>query len=191
MAKIVQNLQDWGYAVDTDAESFEITVPSDGRHCHVYHPLPSGEKPLIPTTTFTVTEDKGLLKIPRAFNDSDHRPKSEKLKLRDQIVSFWSLVEDRPLKELRKICYTDVVEDNLVERIEEVYDMMGREEDEELTVSRTDPAFQLLITTTPFLAGAKKMLDEYADKFGGKKIESVHFKPLGGFELFDFTINFT
>jgi hypothetical protein len=47
------------------------------------------------------------------------------------------------------------------------------------------------LTKTPFLAGVQKMLNEYADKFAGKKIQNCTFEPVGGFALFDFTITLT
>lgn len=69
--------------------------------------------------------------------------------------------------------------------------MMDADEDDKLTLRPTDRAFQLLLARTPFMAGVQKMLVEYADKFPGKRIESVEFDPYGGVEMFDFTINLT
>lgn len=190
MAKSVQNFDLWGYVLERNARGFKsVAFSSNGRHCNIYHP--DSSDPTTPISTFTVTEDKSLLKIPRTFNhhpEYDRRPKGQKLNLRDQIVSFWSVVENRDLKDLKKLHYSDVIEDNIQEHIEEVYDMMGADEYDQLTLHPTDPAFQLLLGETPFLAGVQKMLDEYADKFAGKRIESCHFNTVGGFSSFDFTI---
>ncbi|KAJ0120479.1 hypothetical protein J7T55_015208 [Diaporthe amygdali] len=191
MAKQVQNLAAWGYVVEPNARGFRnVPFSGPGRHCNIYHP--KAESPDVPITTFTVNDDNSLLKIPRAFNtQNDLRPKGQKLNLRDQIVSFWTDVEGRDLKTLKRIEYSNVVEDNLRRQMEVVYDMMEKDEFDELTVKRTDPAFQLLLTTTPFVNGVQKMLDEYADKFAGKKIDSLHFDAVGGFESFDFIITLT
>lgn len=193
MAKSIQSFELWGYVVETNARGFkQVSFPPNGKHCNIYHPESSN--PTIPINTFTVTEDKRLLKIPRTFNNDpnyDRRPKGQKLNLRDQIVSFWSLIENRDLKDLREIKYTGVIEDNLQAYIEEVYDMVGADEYDPVTLQPTDPTFQMLLNNTPFLAGAQKMLTEYGDKFGGKRIASCHFDPVGGFASFDFSIFLT
>lgn len=195
MAKSIQNFEQWGYVVDANARGFKNVVFSGNeKHCNIYHP--DAVDRMVPVNTFTVTQgDRTLLKIPRAFNnhaDIDARPKAAKLSLRDQIVSYWALIEGRDLKQLKQIRYTGVIEDNLQSHIEQVYQMMGVEDEyEELTLQPTDPAFQLLLTRTPFMAGVQKMLNEYADKFGGKRIASCQFDPVGGFDIFDFTINLT
>lgn len=193
MAKSIQSFWDWGYVVDNDARGFlTVVFPAHKKHCNIWHPDASNTSG--PINTFAVTEDKSLLEVPRAFNqhpDYDPRPKDEKLSLRDQIVSFWSSVENRDLKDLKRIKYSGVIEDNLQNHIEEVYYTMQADEYQQLTLRPTDQAFQMLLNNTPFLAGVQKMLDEYADKFSGKKIESCHFDPVGGFESFDFTITLT
>ncbi|KAK7703192.1 hypothetical protein SLS64_009168 [Diaporthe eres] len=194
MAKSIQSFEQWGYVVDANARGFKnVVFPANEKHCNIYHP--NAVDPLVPVNTFTVTQDRTLLKIPRAFNnhpDIDARPKAVKLSLRDQIVPYWTLVEGRDLKDLKQIKYTGVIEENLQGHIEQVYDMMGVEDEyQKLTLQPTDPAFQLLLTRTPFMAGVQKMLNEYADKFGGKRIASCHFDPVGGFDIFDFTINLT
>lgn len=193
MAKSIQSFWDWGYVVDNDARGFlTVVFPADKKHCNIYHPEASNTS--VPINTFTVTEDKSLLEVRRAFNqhpDYDGRPKDEKLSLRDQIVSYWCTVENRDLKDLKQIKYSDVIEQNLQDHIEEVYYTMQADEYQPLTLRPDEQAFQLLLDNTPFLAGVQKMLDEYADKFSGKKIESCHFDPVGGFESFDFTITLT
>ncbi|KAG6354197.1 hypothetical protein INS49_004801 [Diaporthe citri] len=194
MAKSIQSFEQWGYVVDPNARGFkQVVFSGHEKHCNIYHQ--AAVDPMVPVNTFTVTQDRTLLKIPRAFNnhpDIDARPKAAKLSLRDQIVSYWSLVEHRDLKHLKQIKYTGVIEENLQGYIEQVYDMMGvADEYEQLTLRPTDQAFQLLLTRTPFMAGVQKMLNEYADKFGGKRIASCHFDPVGGFDIFDFTINLT
>ncbi|KKY31806.1 hypothetical protein UCDDA912_g08231 [Diaporthe ampelina] len=107
------------------------------------------------------------------------------------MVSFWTLIENRDIRDLRKIKYDVVIEQNLQCHIEEAYEMMGADEYDVLTLYPSDLAFQMLLQKTPFLAGAQKMLIEYADKFAGKVIESCTFDPVGGFESFDFTISLT
>jgi hypothetical protein len=193
MAKSIQSFEAWGYVVDPNAEGYKgVEFTAGEKHCNIYHP--DAVDATMPINTFSVTEDKGMLKIPRAFNQSpdyDRRPKHQKLKVRDQIVSYWSMVENRSLKDLKKIHYTAVIERNLRDRMEEVYEMKGADEFDELTLQPPEPAFQLLLTNTPFLAGVQKMLDEYADKFAGKTIQSCTFHPIGGFALHDFTITLT
>lgn len=195
MAKSIQSLESWGYIVDADAKGFEgVTYSEDERHCNIFHP--DATRPNMPINTFSVTNHPGILKVPRVFNDSsffDDRPREEKLQVRDQIVSYWALVENRDLKDLKQIVYKGVIERNLRDYMEEVYEMKEWHQWEELTIeaSETDIAFQLLLTRTPFMAGAQKMLNEYADKFAGKKIQSCTFEPTGGFALFDFTITLT
>ncbi|KAI7779914.1 hypothetical protein LA080_000237 [Diaporthe eres] len=191
MASSIQSFEQWGYVVDPNAKGFKNVVFSDDeKHCNIYHP--DAVDPLVPVNTFTVTRDRNVLKIPRAFNNHpevDARPKESKLALRHQIALFWTLVENRDLKNLDQIKYTGVIERNLQRHIELVYNMMGEDDEyQPLTLRATDPAFHLLLTGTPFLAGVQKMLDFYADKFGGKKIASCHFEPIGGFDLFDFSI---
>lgn len=193
MAKSIPSFFDWGYVVDNNARGFlTVVFPANKKHCNIFHPEASNTS--VPINTFTVTEDRSLLEVRRAFNqhpDYDRRPKAEKLSLRDQIVSYWSTVENRDLKDLKQIRYSDVIEQNLQNHIEEAYDMMQADEYQPLTLRPGDQAFQLLLENTPFLAGVQKMLTEYADKFSGKKIESCHFDPVGGFESFDFTITLT
>lgn len=194
MAKSIQSFEAWGYVVKRNAQGFKsVSLSPNGKHCNIYHP--DSSDPTTPINTFTVTEDnKSLLKIPWAFNhhrEYDPRPKGQKLNLRDQIVSFWSQVENRDLKDLNQIKYLDVIEDNLQGQIKEVYHMMGADEYDELMVRSYDPIFKTLVAKTPFLAGVQKMLDEYADKFPGKKIHSCQFHTVGGFASFDFTINLT
>lgn len=195
MAKSIQSFFDWGYVVDKNARGFlTVVFPAHKKHCNIYHPDSEASNTSVPINTFTVTEDKSLLEVPRTFNqhpDYDSRPKDEKLSLRDQIVSFWSSVENRDLKDLKRIRYSDVIEENLQNYIEEVYYTMNADEYQQLTLRPSDQAFQLLLANTPFLAGVQKMLEEYADKFSGKEIESCHFDPVGGFESFDFTITLT
>lgn len=202
MAKNIQSFEAKGYVLGLNATGFRgasregtVVFSSNGRHCNIFHPTAGGD-PSLPINTFTVTSDRSLLKIPRTFNnnpDYDPRPKGhmQKLNLRDQIVAFWSRVEGRQLTDLRKIEYPTVIERNLRDCVEEIYEQKGLDEYEQLTVTRTDPAFTLLMTRTPFLAGVQKMLDEYADKFPGKRIESCEFDPVGGFAIFDFSINLT
>lgn len=191
MAKNIQSFEAWGYVVDPNAGGFQgVKFPTDEKHCNIRHP--DAVDPIIPINTFSLPlrGDKSLLKIPRAFNDSveyDRRPRNQKMKIRDQIVSCWSLVENRDLKDLKQIRYTAVIERNLRDRMEEVYNMRGIDEFDQLILMTSDPAFQLLLAT-PFVAGARKMLEEYADKFAGKTIRSCTFDPIGGFALFDFTI---
>lgn len=194
MAKSIQSFERWGYVVDPNSRGFkQVVFSGNEKHCNIFHP--DAVDTFVPVNTFTVTRDRTLLKIPRAFNhhpDIDARPKAAKLSLRDQIVSYWSLIENRDLKDLKQIKYTGVIEENLQGYIEQVYGMKGVDDEyEQLTLQPTDPAFQLLLTRTPFMAGIHKMLNEYADKFGGKRIASCHFDPVGGFDLFDFTINLT
>lgn len=194
MAKSIQSFEIWGYVVERNARGFKnVSFQPNGKHCNIFHP--DSADPMIPINTFTVTEDdKNLLKIPRTFNhhrDYDPRPKGQKLSLRDQVVSYWSTVENRDLKDLNQIKYLDVIEDNLQCQIEEVYHLMGADEYDELMVRSNDPIFKTLVAKTPFLAGVQKMLDEYADKFPGKKIHSCQFHTVGGFASFDFTINLT
>lgn len=193
MAKSIQSFAAWGYIVDPNAEGFKgIKFSTDEKHCNIYHPDAVDVE--YPINTFSVPEDRSTLKVTRAFNNSpdyDRRPKNQKLKLRDQIVSYWSLVENRDLKDLKQIEYTGVIERNLRDRMEEVYEMKGAAEMDRVTLQSTDPEFQLLLNTTPFLAGTQKMLIEYADKFAGKTIQSCTFDPIGGFALYDFTIILT
>lgn len=195
MTKSIQNFESWGYVVDPNARGFEgVTYSADEKHCNIFHP--DAVNPNMPINTFTVTRNPRILKIPRVFNDSDFfdaRPRDQKLRVRDQIVSYWTLVENRDLRDLKQIVYTGVIERNLREYMEEVYEMKEVHQWNEFTIqaSDTDAAYQLLLTRTPFLAGAQKMLTEYADKFAGKKIQSCTFEPLGGFALFDFIITLT
>lgn len=193
-SKQIEKFEAWGYTVEINATGFKKVVFSGARHTNIYHKNAGGRDSSIPINTFAVTNEAGLLIIPRAFNgdaEYDPRRKGEKLALRDQIVSFWHGVEGRSLKDLKRIKYTGVIEENLRDHIEEVYDMLGKDEEEDVTVRRSEKAFRLLASTTPFLAGAQKMLDDYADHFSGKKIESCEFEPIGGFELFNFIITLT
>ncbi|KAG8156744.1 hypothetical protein KVR01_013349 [Diaporthe batatas] len=195
MAKLIERFEAWGYVVEPDAKGFEgVNYSKEEKHCNIFHP--DSRRPEIPINTFSITNNPHSLKVPRAFNMSsffDNRPRNKKLRLRDQIVSYWTLVEHRDLKDLRQIVYKGVIERNLRDCMEHVYEMHEVDQSKELTVkaSDTDEAYQLLLKNTPFLAGAQKMLDEYADKFAGKKIRSCTFEPCGGFALFDFTISFT
>lgn len=160
--------------------------PLKRKHTNIYHNKAGGKDPSVPITTFSVTNEAGLLTVSRAFGgdaEYDPRKKGEKLALRDQIVSFWNVVEGRPLKDLKRIKYTGVIEENLRDQIEEVYDMLGKGEDDNVTVNRSEKAFRLLLSNTPFFAGVQKMLEEYADQFAGKKIESCEFDPIGSFEI--------
>lgn len=190
MAKQIQSFEAWGYVVEPNAKGFKrVKFPANEKHCNIYHP--DAVDATIPINTFTVTGDKNLLKIPRAFNhshDFDRRPRCQKLNFRDQIVSYWTLVEKRDLKDLDDLTYSAVIERNLRDRMEQVYEMKGLNEYKQLTLLPHDPAFQLLLATTPFLAGAEKMVEEYADKFARKTIRSCTFDPMCGFTLFDFTI---
>lgn len=193
MAKNIESFEVWGYVVDSNAKGFQdVVFPPNEKHCNIYHP--EAVDPMVPVNTFSVTSDPTLLKIPRSFNnhpDVDRRARASKLNLRDQIVSYWSQVENRDLKNLKKIKYSSVIEEHLQDNIEEVYEMMGADEYDKLTLRPTDRAFQLLLARTPFMAGVQKMLVEYADKCPGKRIESVEFDPYGGVAMFDFTINLT
>lgn len=194
MSKTIQSFEAWGYRVEPDAKGFKfVSFSLRGKHCNIWHSESSD--PDVPINTFTVDrDDKTLLKIPRTFNnseDGDRRPKSAKLALRDQMVSFWTLVEHRDLRDLKTIKYVVVIEQNLQAFIEEVYEMKGADEYDEVTLYPSEPAFQMLLQKTPFLAGAQKMLIEYAAWFAGKSIQSCTFHPEGGFESFDFTITLT
>lgn len=193
MAKSIQSFEAWGYVVDPDAEGFKgVKFPADEKHCNIFHPDAVDAE--YPINTFSVTEDKSILKVTRAFNNSpdyDRRPRNQKLKLRDQMVSYWSLVENRDLKDLKEINYSAVIERKLRDRMEDVYELIGADEMDQVTLQSTHPEFQLLLNTTPFLAGVQKMLDEYADKFAGKTIQSCTFDPIGGFALYEFTISLT
>lgn len=194
MAKSIQSFERWGYVVDPNARGFKnVVFSANEKHCNIYHP--NAVDRAVPVNTFTVTSDRTLLKIPRAFNnhpDIDARPKATKLSLRDQMVSYWAMIEGRDPKELKQIKYTGVIEENLQGLIEQVYEMMGEDNEyQQLTLQPTDQAFQLLLTRTPFMTGVHKMLNEYRDKFGGKQIASCEFDPTGGFDIFDFTINLT
>ncbi|POS75257.1 hypothetical protein DHEL01_v206345 [Diaporthe helianthi] len=194
MSKRVQSFKAWGYIVEPDAKGFKnVDFSNDEKHCNIFHP--DTVDPSIPINTFAVTKNLGILNIHRAFNDSsffDDRPRDKKLRLRDQIVSYWSSVENRDLKGLKQMVYKGVIERNLREHMENVYEWKEVHQWNELTIkaSETDPAYQLLLKKTPFMAGVQKMLDEYADKFAGKKIQSCTFEPFGS-GLFDFTITLT
>lgn len=193
MSKSIQSFEAWGYVVDPNAEGFKgIKFPANEKHCNIYHPDAVDAE--YPINTFSVTKDKSILKVTRAFNNSvdyDRRPRNQKLKLRDQMVYYWCLVENRDLKDLRKITYSGVIERNLRDQMEVVYELIGADEMDRVRLQSTDPAFQLLLNTTPFLAGTQKMLLEYGDKFAGKTIQSCTFDPIGGFSLYDFTITLT
>jgi hypothetical protein len=194
MTKQIQSLEAWGYIVEPVSGSTRRELPPNEKHWNISHPR-AVDPERRPINTFSVTnEDKTLLKIPRAFNDDvefDQRPRSEKLSLREQIVSFWTLVEGRDLKDLKKMIYTSVIEHHIRYCMEEVYMMKHLDEFDPLELKPSDPAFMILLENTPFLASAQKMVEDHADKFAGKKIESVSFNPFGGFAMFDFTISFT
>ena len=100
-------------------------------------------------------------------------------------------MEQRDLRELDRIVYANVIEQTLKGIIEDVYQRMGAPTDKDLLIARDDPPFDTLLTRTPFGAGVQKMLGEYADLFGNKRIKSFYFHLAGGTDVFDFIIDLT
>lgn len=195
MAKQVERFEDWGYRVNPDSKGYLSHTYIDFARWTDIHHDGTGRDPDIPINTFGVKDEyMNMLLIPRAYNNSppyDPRPKSQKLPLRDQIVSFWTLVEHRDLKDMRRIVYANVIEEVLLGMVEDVYEMMGAPKNKDLLISRDDSPFDILLTRTPFGAGVQKMLDEYADLFANKRINSFYFRVAGNTDVFDFMINLT
>ncbi|KAL1848889.1 hypothetical protein Daus18300_013448 [Diaporthe australafricana] len=137
MSQQIQSFEAWGYVLNPNARGYlNVTFDPNGRHCNIFHPRAGGH-PAVPINTFTVTNDPGLLKIPRAFNNSpdfDPRPKAQKLSLRAQMVSYWAHVEGRQLTNLKKIEYSSVIERNLRDLMEEIYEMKGLDEFDPFTI---------------------------------------------------------
>ncbi|KAI3391281.1 hypothetical protein diail_7640 [Diaporthe ilicicola] len=193
MAKQVENFEKWGYRVHHDSKGFAThRYISFARWTDIYQ-CETGKNPDVPINTFGVRDEyKDILLIPRAYNNSpdhDPRPKEKKLSLRDQVVSYWCEVEHRSPSELRRVVYANVIEDALVGVIKDVYDMLGAPENKDLTITPSDPPFDVLLNRTPFGAGMQKMLNEYADLFANKRIESFQFHLADGMKVFDFIIN--
>lgn len=191
--KQVERLENWGYRVNRNSGGFLNHRYIDFARWTDIHHAGAGRDPDVPINTFGVKDDYGsMLIIARAYNDSpdyDPRPRYQKLPLRAQIVSYWTLVEQRSLSELSRIVYANVMEETLKILIKDVYEIMGGPVDEDLLIIQGDPPFDTLLTRTPFGAGVQKMLDEYADLLGDKKIKSFYFRLKGGLDYFDFIID--
>ena len=193
MAKQVERFEAWGYIVHPNSKGFlnHKYVPF-ARWTDIYHGQ-TGRNPDVPINTFGVKDEHmDTILIPRAYNNSpdhDPRPRSQKLALRHQVVSYWTLVEHRDLREMRRVVFANVIEEALVEIIENTYQMMDAPQEKDLLISRSDPPFDVLLTRTPFGAGVQNMLEEYADLFANKRIESFYFHLASGIETFDFVIN--
>lgn len=195
MAKQVERFKDWGYRVNPDSKGYLNHTYIDFARWTDIHHAGTGSYLDIPINTFGVKDEHmNLLLIPRAYNNSppyDPRPKSQKLALRDQIVSFWTQVEHRDVKDMRRIVYANVIEEALLGIVKDVYQMMDAPRNKDLLISRDDSPFDILLTQTPFGAGVQKMLDEYADLFANKRITSFYFRVASNTDIFDFIINLT
>ncbi|POS72517.1 hypothetical protein DHEL01_v209089 [Diaporthe helianthi] len=195
MAKRVEILESWGYRVNPDSKGFlNHRYIGVARWTDIHHGG-TGRNPEVPINTFGVKDEhSNMLLIARAYNNSPHhdpRPRSQKIPLRAQLVSYWTLVEQRSPADLSRIIYADVIEETLKGLIKDVYEIMGAPTSEDLMIAQGDPPFATLLTQTPFGVGVKKMLDEYAELFGGKEIESFYFRLKGGTNSFDLIIDLT
>jgi hypothetical protein len=195
MAKQIERFEDWGYQVNPDSKGFLSHRYIDFVKWTDIHHSGTGRNPDVPINTFGVKDGhRNMLLIPRAYNNSpdhDPRPKSQKLPLRAQIVSYWALVGQRDLRELDRIVYAYVIEQTVKGIIEDVYQRMGAPTDKDLLIARDDPPFDTLLTRTSFGAGVQKILGEYADLFANKRIKSFYFHLAGGTDVFDFIIDLT
>lgn len=195
MSKQIERFENWGYRVHRDSKGFLSHRYADFARWTDIHHRGTGRDPNVPINTFGVKDEySNMLIIARAYNDSpdyDPRPRSQKLPLRDQVVSCWILVEQRSLSELSRIVYANVIEETLKNLIKDVYEIMGAPTDEDLLIMQGDPPFDTLLNQTPFGAGVQKMLYEYAYLFGDKQIKSFYFHVKGGTDNFDFIIDLT
>lgn len=195
MTKQIERFEKWGYWVNPESKGFLNHRYADIARWTDIHHSAAGRNPNVPINTFGVkNEHRNMLLIPRAYNNSpdhDPQPESQKLLLRAQIVSYWTLVEHRDLRELGRIVYANVIEQTLKGNVNDVQQKMGAPTDKDLLIARDDPPFEALLTRTPFGAGAQKMLDEYADLFRNKSIKSVYFHLAGCTDVFDFIIDLT
>lgn len=127
--------------------------------------------------------DSSRVLVHQAWNKNmDKNPR--KVPLRDIVLSYFTRVRGQTSSSLQYITYTDVVEEDLTDLLPEVYAKLGRdlETDKEngasVFVARASSggerdAFTLLVSKTPFGAGARKMLEEYPD-FAGRVLKGFN-----------------
>ncbi|KAG8156473.1 hypothetical protein KVR01_013707 [Diaporthe batatas] len=193
MSKQVERFESWGYWINRDSIGYlSHRYTGFARWTDIHH-SGTGKDPAVPINTFGVKDGHtNMLLIARAYNNSpdhDPRPRSHKLTLRAQIVSYWTSVERRSLSELSRIVYANVNEQTLKDLIKDVYEIMGAPMDKGLLITRDHPPFDTLLTRTPFGGGVQKMLHEYADAFGIKDIKSFYFHLNNGINNFNFIID--
>lgn len=193
-SKAIQRLEDWGYEVDpTDMDA---EIPTLLEEYPTLKPSEFGVVCLLLPSVTTQTIDELLyfnsdtqygdtLVCKQAWNDEfDWRHKHEKIPLREILVSFWVRNLNRPARDLKRIMYYMVIQEDLADEVKpEVYELMGEDETTYLIIHRENEspqeaeAYDALVTRTPFCNGASKMLAEYPE-FEGVQIHSIEFLPL-------------
>ncbi|KAI7779306.1 hypothetical protein LA080_000977 [Diaporthe eres] len=199
--KAIQRLEDWGYLVtdiniSTEIHSklslFPILGPSQFRACRIT--VPSINTGTVNELLFFVS-DTGFgdtIACTQAWNSlADTRPNHEKLPLREILPSFWVFYLNRPILDMKKVMYYNVVQEDLsnVQR-PYVYRLLGEDPRDSLVVRKDSEspqeaeAFKALVERTPFCNGARKMLEEIREYArAGAQIESFEFLPISGDEL--------
>lgn len=193
-SKAIQRLEDWGYEVesvdistevDTLLEEYPTLDPSECKVCRII--LPSVTDKTIDELLYFNSDTRfgDTLVCKQAWNEEfDWRHKHEKIPLREILVSFWVGHLNRPARDLKRIMYYMVVQEDLFEKLRPfVYRLMGEDVTTNLVIHREPEspqeaeAFDALVTRTPFCNGASKMLQEYPE-FEGVQIESFEMLPM-------------
>lgn len=194
-SKAIQRLEDWGYEItDLDISSqlhaalndYPISDPSELQVVSITVPSATTKGTVDELLYFKWDSSFGdTLACTKAWNDyADTRPKHEKLPLREIMVGFWATHLNRPARDLKKIMYYNVIQDDLSNELRPfVYRLLGADPKTNLVVRRENEspqekeAFDALVQGTPFCNGAQKMMEEYPE-FEGIQIDSFEFLPM-------------
>lgn len=215
-SKAIQRLEDWGYKVEnvdigglgelmrTHLEDFPLVNTSEIQVRRVT--VPSVTKATIDELVYFDSSDftfSDTLVCTQAWNKrNDERHIHEKLPLREIFCSFWVLHLGRQLRNLKRILYYDVIQEDLADELRPlVYGLMGEDMRTSLVIRREGgsaqeaEAFAVLCERAPFCNGAQKMVRELPE-FEEVEIESFEFLPMRGDEelvegqpLFSFRIH--
>ncbi|KAJ4388218.1 hypothetical protein N0V93_008825 [Gnomoniopsis smithogilvyi] len=162
--KQIRRLEDAGYTFkfDTDDELWK-----DQKTCLISLPHAAPDRFIV---RLAVDVSQGMIIIYEAWNRYHDTIKT--MKLRDMIMSVWTLKAEQDATTLKWIKYSNVVEFNTMIALDEIYDKIFPRGQDDLYIPetggirKTRQAYCKLMINSPFAAGAKKMLREYFTEKG-------------------------
>ncbi|KAL1856840.1 hypothetical protein Daus18300_010603 [Diaporthe australafricana] len=172
MSKMVQRIEQYGYA-------YRRSKLTGGLNGHRLWEVLVSADPDKYIALFGYDVQQKMVTVYEAWNLRDDGLKA--LKLRDMILSFWKQKTGLPIQELKVIKYDTVLENTMQPLLSAIDESICHSDSDSLMISvfgtsyEERRAYEALHIFGPFVNGAVKMLDEYAE-LSGRTIKSFEIQ---------------